>query len=111
LPLGHDRFLLRHRQRVKEGLHRGFAETPTSLMWTRFVILAQPGVKIGLQVLARLVVEDDAELRRFAASFFLSFSRPDIRARTSCRSASILASWQERLGAVTFDGIEFAGAS
>jgi hypothetical protein len=38
LPLCCDHFLLRHWHRVKEGLHRGLAEAPTSLMWPCLIV-------------------------------------------------------------------------
>jgi len=32
-------------------LHRRLAEAPTSLMWAYFVVLADPGIEIGLQLI------------------------------------------------------------
>ena len=37
-----DHLLLRHWHRVQEGLHRRFAEAPTSLMRPLFIVLADP---------------------------------------------------------------------
>ena len=42
MPSGSDHFLLRDRHCIKEGLHRGFAEAPASLMWPRLVVFADP---------------------------------------------------------------------
>ena len=52
---GGDHFLLRHRQRVQEGLHRGFAEAPSSLMWPRLVIFLDPRIQIGLEFVDRTI--------------------------------------------------------
>src|SRR5258708_5942504 len=40
MPLGCDHLLLRHRDCVKEGLHRGLAEAPASLMRPLFIVRA-----------------------------------------------------------------------
>jgi hypothetical protein len=37
------------------GLHRRLAEAPAALMRSRFIVPAQPGVKIGLQLVERAV--------------------------------------------------------
>src|SRR6516225_7717645 len=51
---GHE-FLLRQWDCVKKGLHRRFAEAPTSLMWSTMVVFDQPGVEIGLQLVDRVI--------------------------------------------------------
>src|SRR6476660_3794051 len=48
-------FLPRHWQRVKEGLHRGLTEAPAALMGTQFIVLDEPEVEIGLQLLDRQI--------------------------------------------------------
>src|SRR5690348_1374122 len=40
----------RHWQRVKEGLHRGLTEAPAALMGALFIVLDEPEVEIGLQL-------------------------------------------------------------
>ena len=50
IPLGCDHLLLRHRHRVQEGLHRRLAEAPTSLMRPVFIVLADPQIQVGLQL-------------------------------------------------------------
>ena len=52
---GGDHFLLRHRECVQEGLHRGFTEAPTALMWPRLIVLTDPQIKIGLQFIDRMI--------------------------------------------------------
>ncbi len=47
---GCHEFLLRERDGVKEGLHRGFAEAPASLVRTVVIVLRYPAVEIGLQL-------------------------------------------------------------
>src|SRR6478735_4458761 len=42
-----DHLLLRHWHRVQEGLHRRFAEAPTSLMRPLFIVLADPQIQFG----------------------------------------------------------------
>jgi hypothetical protein len=42
-------FFARERCGIKEGLHRGFAETPAPLMRARLVVMRDPFVEIGLQ--------------------------------------------------------------
>ena len=44
-------FLLRHRQRVNEGLHRRLAVAPAALMRSLLIVLDEPGVEIGLQLI------------------------------------------------------------
>jgi hypothetical protein len=39
-----------HRHRVMEGLHRRFAEAPASLMRPLFIVLADPQIQVGLQL-------------------------------------------------------------
>jgi hypothetical protein len=46
---GCDHFLLRHRHGIQEGLHRGFAEAPASLMRPHLIIFFDPRIQIGLQ--------------------------------------------------------------
>src|SRR4029077_18189524 len=48
-------FLLRQWDCVKEGLHRGLAEAPAALMWSPLVVVDEPDVEVGLQLLNRLV--------------------------------------------------------
>src|SRR6202011_159244 len=48
-------FLLRQGQRVKEGLHRGFAEAPAALMRSPLVVLDEPSIEIDLQLVDRPV--------------------------------------------------------
>src|SRR4051794_33041776 len=48
-------FLLRHGERVKEGLHRGLAETPAALMRQAFIVLGDPDIEIGLQFVDRAI--------------------------------------------------------
>ena len=52
---GCDHFLLHHRQCVKQGLHRSFAEAPAPLMWPYFVVFADPCIEIGLQFVDRTI--------------------------------------------------------
>src|SRR6266516_5493701 len=52
---GCDHFLLRHRHCIYEGLHRRLAEAPAALMRSRFIVLAQPNVKVCLQLVERVV--------------------------------------------------------
>src|SRR5689334_19049834 len=42
-------FLLGQGKHVKEGLHRGLAKTPASLMRLALVVFGDPGIEIGLQ--------------------------------------------------------------
>jgi hypothetical protein len=35
---------------IQEGLHRGFAEAPTSLMWPCLIVFFDPPVQIRLQL-------------------------------------------------------------
>jgi hypothetical protein len=42
-------FFARERCGIKEGLHRGFAETPAPLMRARLVVMRDLFVEIGLQ--------------------------------------------------------------
>src|SRR4051794_168572 len=48
-------FLHCHGYCVEEGLHRGFAEAPTALMWPRLVVLADPCIEIVLQLVHRTI--------------------------------------------------------
>src|SRR6516165_8210877 len=50
----HD-FLLCQRERVKEGLHRGLAEAPATLVRAPLVVVDEPGVEVALQLVARAV--------------------------------------------------------
>ena len=50
LPLGRDDFLLRHRHCIQEGLHRSFAEAPTSLVWPCLIVIFDPDIQVGLQL-------------------------------------------------------------
>src|SRR5260370_9238800 len=50
LPSGRDHFLLCHRHCIQEGLHRGFAGAPTSLMLPCLIVFFDPRVQIGLQL-------------------------------------------------------------
>src|ERR1044071_4258872 len=49
LSLCRHEFLLCQGKCVKEGLHRGLAETPAALMRPMLVVLGDPGIEIGLQ--------------------------------------------------------------
>ena len=53
--LSSHEFLLRHWQRVKEGLHRGLTEAPAALMGALFVVLDEPDIEIGLQLVDRQI--------------------------------------------------------
>ena len=55
MPLGCDHFLLRDRRGIQEGLHRGFAEAPASLMRPVSIELFEPPVEIGLQLCDRSI--------------------------------------------------------
>src|SRR3954451_6396960 len=55
MSLGSDHFLLRDRHCIKEGLHRRFSEAPASLMWPRFIVLADPQIDVGLQLVNRTI--------------------------------------------------------
>src|SRR4029434_3188243 len=46
---------LRQGERVKEGLHRGFAETPAPLMRPELIVFGNPGIEVGLQLVDRSV--------------------------------------------------------
>src|SRR3954470_18696475 len=52
---GGDHFLLRHRECIQKGLHWCFAEAPTALMWPRLIVLADPQIEIGLQLVDRTI--------------------------------------------------------
>lgn len=52
---GRDAFLLGDRQRVKKGLHRGFAVAPAALVRSRSVVLGHPSIEVELQLLDRRV--------------------------------------------------------
>ena len=52
---GCDRFLLGHRNGVKEGLHWGLSEAPAALMRALFVVVADPQIEIDLQLVDRMV--------------------------------------------------------
>jgi hypothetical protein len=52
---GCDRFLLGHRNCVKEGLHWGLSEAPAALMGALFVVIADPQIEIDLQLVDRIV--------------------------------------------------------
>jgi hypothetical protein len=54
-PSSNHNFLLRQGQRVKEGLHRGFAEAPAALMRSPLVVLDEPSIEIDLQLVDRPV--------------------------------------------------------
>jgi hypothetical protein len=61
--LGRDHFLLRHGHCVKQGLHRRFAEASASLMRPLFIVLADPQIQVGLQLVdctVHLFAERDA---------------------------------------------------
>src|SRR3954468_21815891 len=47
---GGDHLLLCERDGVKEGLHRGLAEAPPTLMRPVFVVAPDPLIKVGLQL-------------------------------------------------------------
>src|ERR1700750_3072758 len=47
---GRDHLLLRHRDRIKECLHWGFAKAPAALMWPRLIVFANPQIEIVLQL-------------------------------------------------------------
>jgi hypothetical protein len=47
---GGDHFLLRHRHCVEERLHRRLAEAPAPLMGPRLIVLVNPDIEIGLQL-------------------------------------------------------------
>ena len=53
--LSSHEFLLCHWQRVKEGLHRGLTEAPAALMGALFVVLDEPDIEIGLQLVDRQI--------------------------------------------------------
>src|SRR5215212_1137019 len=48
-------FLLGQGECVKKGLHRGLAETPAALMRPALVVLGDPSIEIGLQLVDRAV--------------------------------------------------------
>ena len=52
---GCDRFLLGHRNGVKEGLHWGLSEASAALMRALFVVVADPQIEIDLQLVDRMV--------------------------------------------------------
>src|SRR4029077_1957190 len=47
---GGDHFLLRHRHCVEERLHRRLAGAPAPLMGPRLIVLVNPDIEIGLQL-------------------------------------------------------------
>jgi hypothetical protein len=46
-----DYFLLGHRHRINERLHRGFTEAPAALMRACLIIFADSAIQIDLQLL------------------------------------------------------------
>src|SRR5215471_5989705 len=50
MQLGCHEFLLRQGECIKEGLHWGLPEAPAALMRPLIIILDQPCIKIGLQL-------------------------------------------------------------
>jgi hypothetical protein len=48
-------FLLCQWDCVKEGVHRGFAKASAALMRPAIVVLNQPGIEIGLQLVERVI--------------------------------------------------------
>src|SRR4051812_33799711 len=48
---GCHEFLLGERDRVKEGLHRSFAEAPTSLVRAALIVIGDPRIEISLQLI------------------------------------------------------------
>src|SRR5437763_6029069 len=42
-------------ERVKNGLHRGLSEAPASLMGPALVVVDEPGIEIGLQLVDRAI--------------------------------------------------------
>ena len=52
---GGDHFFLRHWQRIKEDLHRGFAEIPAPFMARVSSYSVAQGFKIGLQLVNRTI--------------------------------------------------------
>src|SRR5215471_12171038 len=43
-------FLLGQGKRVKKGLYRSFAKAPASLVWPALVVVGEPSIEIGLQI-------------------------------------------------------------